>query len=86
MLALTVEAKVNENGIVTLKVPPQVAPGYHKMVLVIEETALAEVTEGMQDDALSEPERKFRLPAHDVGPWPENLSLRREDLYDDWGR
>jgi hypothetical protein len=26
------------------------------------------------------------LPAHDLGPWPERLSLRREDLYDKDGR
>lgn len=29
---------------------------------------------------------KFEFPVVDCGPWPENLSLRREDLYDDWGR
>lgn len=23
------------------------------------------------------------LPVHDLGPWPEGLSLRREDLYGD---
>ncbi len=23
------------------------------------------------------------LPPHDFGPWPEGLSLRREDMYDD---
>ena len=23
------------------------------------------------------------LPRHDLGPWPEGLSLRREDLYAD---
>jgi hypothetical protein len=26
------------------------------------------------------------FPVDYYGPWPENLSLRREDLYDDWGR
>jgi len=26
------------------------------------------------------------LPLYDLGPWPEGLSLRREDMYDDWGR
>ncbi|MDP8923094.1 MAG: hypothetical protein M3O34_09505 [Chloroflexota bacterium] len=25
-------------------------------------------------------------PVHDVGPWPDGLFLRREDMYDDWGR
>jgi hypothetical protein len=30
--------------------------------------------------------RKFKiedLPKHDLGPWPEGLSLRREDIYED---
>ena len=26
------------------------------------------------------------LPTHDLGPWPEELSLRRADLYDEDGR
>ncbi len=26
------------------------------------------------------------LPVHDLGPWPEGLSLRREDMYGDDGR
>jgi hypothetical protein len=26
------------------------------------------------------------LPTHDLGPWPEALSLRREDIYDEDGR
>jgi hypothetical protein len=26
------------------------------------------------------------LPRHDLGPWPEGLSLRREDMYGDDGR
>lgn len=26
------------------------------------------------------------FPPHDPGPWPDGLSLRREDIYDDRGR
>jgi hypothetical protein len=26
------------------------------------------------------------LPTHDLGPWPEGLSPRREDMYDEDGR
>ena len=26
------------------------------------------------------------LPSHDLGPWPEGLSLRREDIYGEEGR
>ena len=35
------------------------------------------------------PEEPFdvdTLPTHDLGPWPEGLSLRREDMYDEDGR
>ena len=79
MLTLTVAARVNENGIVTLQLPPQVSSGYHKMVLVIEETEFPEKMNSIHRNALI-------LRPYDVGPLPENFSLRREDLYDDWGR
>ncbi len=79
MLTLTVEARVDENGIVTLQLPPQVSPGYHKMVLVIEEAEFPEKTNSIHRNVLI-------LPPYDIGPLPENFSLRREDLYDDWGR
>lgn len=86
MLAVTIAAKVDENGIVTLKVPPQVSPGFHKMVIVIEEAEISAVTNGAQNNESLEHDQGFVLPLDDVGLWPENLSLRREDLYDDWGR
>ena len=86
MLTVTIAAKVDENGIVTWKVPPQVSPGYHKMVIVIEEIALSELAPDTQIYKPVEQTPKLALPVHNVGPWPETLSLRREDLYDDWGR
>lgn len=86
MLTLTIAAKVDENGIVTLQVPPQVSPGYHKMVVVIEETSLVGKMSNLQGSELMEQEATVMLPTYNVGPWPENFSLRREDLYDDWGR
>lgn len=30
--------------------------------------------------------KAFNFPVDNPGPWPENLSLRREDMYDDDGR
>ena len=86
MLTVTIAARVDENGTVILKVPPQVSPGYHKMVLVIEEAELTEKVNGVHDSEPSTQNQMFVLPTHDVGAWPENFSLRREDLYDDWGR
>lgn len=71
----TIEAIVNvdEQGIATLRMPPDVAPGEHKVVMVIQETtkALAPLV----------------FSSHDVGPWPlaPGDTLRREDLYGDDG-
>lgn len=34
----------------------------------------------------SRPQRAFDFPVISVGHWPEDLSLRREDIYGDDGR
>ena len=58
----------------TVDVPCDVMPGAHRIVIVIDD---------LPDDQMKPP---LDLPDHDLGPWPGNLSLRREDLYDEWGR
>ena len=68
-------ATVTEDGKITIQVPPDIMPGEHKIVVVIEEPPLKKETRPPLD-----------LPVHDYGPWPENLSFRREDMYDNWGR
>ena len=60
----------------TIQLPADVAPGEHAVVVVIDEAAVTA--------AISGPWAGF--PRHDVGPWPEGLSLGREDLYGDDGR
>ncbi|MCB0108936.1 MAG: hypothetical protein KDE53_23605 [Caldilineaceae bacterium] len=82
MLTLTLDAKVDDNGFVTVQLPPQVAPGYHQIVIVVQETQVHK-NNGIEGDAQTTQERTRDLPIHDVGPWPEHFSLRREDLYDD---
>lgn len=68
-------ATITEEGILTAPAPPGIPPGRRPVVIVIDEAGdVASV------DTLDE------FPVHDVGPWPEGLSLRREDLYDDQGR
>ena len=63
------------SGWLMIQVPAGLIPGRHHVVIVVDE-ALA-----------PEPELPpLNLPAHDVGPWPEGLSLRREDMYGDDGR
>jgi hypothetical protein len=63
---------VDERGMATLRMPPDIKPGEHKVVMVIEEERKA-------------PRKPLSFPRHDVGPWPfdPNESFRREDLYDD---
>lgn len=61
--------------LIQVQVPPEVIPGEHRVVVMIEENLLP----------VSKPER-WDFPVIDVGPWPENLSLRREDMYGDDGR
>lgn len=57
----------------TVRLPRNVPPGEHAAVIVI-------------DAPPPKPQPTLDLPSHDVGPWPANLSLRREDLYGDDGR
>jgi hypothetical protein len=63
---------VDESRQATIQFPADVAPGPHRVVVVIEgpTTARAPLT----------------FAAHDVGPWPEGFSIRREEIYGDDGR
>jgi hypothetical protein len=58
--------------------PADVPPGEHDVTITL-------ATPPTRD----RPEEPFdvdTLPIHDLGPWPEGLSLRREDMYDEDGR
>lgn len=59
----------------TVQLPADVSAGVHKVVLVIDDQA----PYGSKPSVWS-------FPVIDVGPWPEGLSLRREDMYGDDGR
>lgn len=65
---------VDHEGKATIRLPSEVKAGAYRAVLVIES-----------------PERATtRLPltfsAHDVGPWPEGFTVRREEIHGDDGR
>jgi hypothetical protein len=60
----------------TVRLPGDVLPGDHRVVVVIDERVAAQPKPGRLED----------WPRHDVGPWPDGLSLRREELYGDFGR
>lgn len=73
-------ATVTEDGKITLQLSADIPPGEHQVVVIIDEKPLQEL-----------PQTKEKLPPLDFpvdsyGSFPENLSLRREDMYDDWGR
>ena len=75
MKTITTRATVTSDGTLTAKLPPDVPPGEHRVTVVID------------DQPGATPQRDpLELPVHDFGPWPEELSLRREDLYGDDGR
>ena len=70
-------ATVDENRRMTVQLPPDIPPGEHRVVLVIDDKAPA----GAQNEPAG-----FEFPVDAWGAELADLSLRREDLYDDWGR
>ena len=76
MTTIETTVDIGPNRHLAIQLPDEVAPGRHRVVLQI-------------DDGQS-PTRNAdlaaNLPRLDLGPWPENLSLRREDMYVDDGR
>jgi hypothetical protein len=65
------------SGLMNLSVDAGVAPGLHRVVLVIEEAPLPEAPKSLNMED---------WPVHDIGKWPEGFTVRREDLYGDDGR
>jgi hypothetical protein len=74
MKTIELTAVVGPDRRVTVQLPPDVTPGTYQFVVVIDGTP----------SAPKPPVAAW--PVHDVGPWPADLSLRREDLYGDDGR
>jgi hypothetical protein len=72
MKAIETIVTVTEDGRLVIEAPVGLSPGSRRAVIVVEDT-LVETGE----------RPPLELPCHDSGPWPEALSLRREDMYDD---
>ncbi len=81
MKTIETTANVTEDGRLTVRVPATIPPGSHRVVVVIEE-----LPEGERQAAEEELAPLADFPVIHVGEWPPDLSLRREDMYDDWGR
>lgn len=76
MKTIETDILVASNGIavVELQLPPTVSPGKHRAVVMVDEGQPLTASQPME------------LPVHEFGPWPQTLSLHREDLYDEHGR
>jgi hypothetical protein len=75
MRTVETTATVTPDGSLTVQVPPDITPGTHQIVLVID------------DESREARERQLgAFPVVSVGAWPSDLSLRREDMYGDSGR
>ncbi|MBI3798281.1 MAG: hypothetical protein HY268_15120 [Deltaproteobacteria bacterium] len=75
MRTIETTATVTSDGKLVLEVPPDIPPAEHQVVIVIEEQPIKKEIQSLAN-----------FPVRDYGPWPANLSLRREDMYDEWGR
>ncbi len=69
---------VSPDGVLSGQLPPGIPPGEHLVLLVLDEEAMSATA-----PTAAGPHLLLDFPADDVGPWPPNLSLRREDMYDD---
>lgn len=76
MRTIETMAMITAEGLLTVQVPPEIPPGAHQVVLVIDESP----------QLPPEPCTLEDFPTWDCGPWPADLSLRREDMYGDDGR
>lgn len=70
MKTIEVTVEIPADGRLTLQLPPDVPRGRRRIVLVVEEQPGDAPARSLDD-----------FPVVDVGPWPEDLSLRREDMY-----
>jgi hypothetical protein len=75
MQTIQTTARIEPNGKLTLKVSPKIEAGDYQIVLIIGEPVKPLPNKPIVD-----------FPEIHIDRWPENLSLRREDLYDDTAR
>lgn len=87
----TLEAVVTvpESRAVLLQLPPDVKPGRHRIVATIEDAtepapALKPLAEAFP--VIAGASHPFVFPVIPEAQWPDDMPLRREDMYGDDGR
>jgi len=74
MRTLQITATVTPDHELKIHLPPDISAGDYQIVLVLEE------------QPTQEQRQPFQFPVDDYGPLLTELSLRREDMYGDFGR
>ena len=74
MRTLQLTATITPDHELKIQLPPDISAGDYQIVLVLEE------------QPTQKQHQPFQFPVDDYGPWPVDLSLRREDMYGDFGR
>lgn len=78
MKTIETTATVTSDGKLIVQVSPDIPPGEHKIVLVIDETPLP--------PKVRTPKPPLKLRTLKLDAWPADCTFRREDLYGDGGR
>ena len=75
MIAVDTIGLVSAEGELVVKLPTKLPPGEHHVVVVVD----------VPINKVTSPEG-IELPSINVGRWPDNLSFRREDIYENEDR
>jgi hypothetical protein len=75
MATIELQAPLTEDHTLTVQLPPTVKPGDQVVVRLTQLESASTLERPLLD-----------LPLHHIGPWPDDLSLQREDMYGDEGR
>jgi hypothetical protein len=77
---------VGEDRKLLVQLPEAVKPGRCRIVVIVAEESSGNPEQPLRFSAYPIGLVSDDFPVRDVGPWPEGLSLRREDMYGDDGR
>ncbi len=75
MRTIETQAEVGRDHKAEVSFPVDLHPGTYRLIIVVEEPGDRELPPSMSG-----------WPVHDLGPWPEAFTARREELHDDDGR
>ena len=75
MKTIETKATVTEERLLTIKMPSNIDPGEHQVVLVIDDRPLK------KQPINNQYRPSLNFPVDSYGSWPDSLSLRHEEIY-----